>query len=52
MQDYFEAEMCCYGVEELCLNPLNLYTAKPKPKTNKDLTNLRCLNNLDDNPKG
>ena len=52
MQDYFEAEMCCYGVKDLCLDSINLYSAKPVPKTNKDVTSLRCLNSQENNPKG
>jgi len=51
LEDYFEAEMCCYGVKELCLNPNNLYTAKPTPKTNKK-PNLVCSNTPENNPKG
>lgn len=52
MKDYFEAEMCCKGVRELCSNELNLYSAKPLPKTGKDLSNLKCYNDLDNNPPG
>ena len=52
MKDYFEAEMCCRGVTELCSNQRNLYSARPLPNTGKDLTSLRCNNNPDDNPPG
>ena len=52
MQDYFTAEMCCYGVKELCPNPLHWYTTKPLPKTDKDLNNIRCSNSPKNNPHG
>jgi len=35
MQDYFEAEMCCYGVEAICNKKTNFYKALPTPRTNK-----------------
>jgi len=37
LQDYFEAEMCCAGVDSLCTNPNNLYKARPIPKANSPL---------------
>ena len=52
MKDYFEAEMCCYGVKELCSNPSNLYSSNPKPKTSKENVNLVCKNTPENNPKG
>ena len=52
MKDYFEAEMCCRGVTELCNNQRNLYSARPLPNTGKDLTSLRCNNNPENNPPG
>jgi hypothetical protein len=52
MKDYFELEMCCKGVTELCENQKYLYSARPLPKTGKDLSKLRCNNNPDNNPPG
>lgn len=54
MQDYFEAEMCCYGVEELCTDSTNLYTARPLPQTETDIdiNDIRCFNTPKDNPTG
>ncbi|MEK6907495.1 MAG: PKD domain-containing protein [Nanoarchaeota archaeon] len=52
MKDYFELEMCCKGVKELCSNPQNLYSSNPLPKIGKDLSSLRCNNNPDNNPPG
>ncbi len=51
IQDYFEAEMCCRGVEDLCSNKDNLYKAKPIPNTNNTL-NLKCSNSPSNNPPG
>ena len=42
MQDYFEAEMCCYGVDQICTKPSNLYTANPKPRTETNPSNIQC----------
>ena len=42
MQDYLEAEMCCYGVDAICTNPGNLYTANPIPKTKTSPVNIQC----------
>jgi len=44
MQDYLEAEMCCYGVESICSKPVNYYTAKPLPKTSKqqNIQDIQC----------
>ena len=52
MKDYLEVEMCCKGVEQLCNNEKNLYSARPLPKTNKDLSDLRCKNDPNNNPPG
>jgi hypothetical protein len=52
MKDYLEAEMCCKGVKELCGNPINFYTAKPLPRTGKDLSKLKCYNTQDNSPPG
>jgi len=52
MKDYLEAEMCCKGVKELCSNEENLYTARPLPRTGKDLSKLKCNNNPNYNPPG
>ncbi len=52
MKDYFELEMCCRGVLELCSNQKYLYSARPLPKTGKDLSDLRCPNTPDNNPPG
>ena len=55
MQDYFEAEMCCYGVKELCSNNLNLYSAEPLPRTETTqilTNNLKCFNNPKNNIPG
>jgi len=44
MQDYLEAEMCCYGVESICTKPSNLYTRNPLPRTSKqqNIQQLEC----------
>ncbi len=42
MQDYFEAEMCCYGVDELCVNPANYFKAKPFPNSDIQFDFLNC----------
>ena len=44
MQDYFEAEMCCYAVESICTKPANFYKAKPLPRTQKqqNVQNIFC----------
>jgi len=42
MQDYFEAEMCCYGVEGLCENEANFFKAEPFPKSNIKFDILNC----------
>lgn len=42
MNDYFEAEMCCYGEETLCMNPSNLFKPKPMPNSRFDLSDMRC----------
>ena len=54
MKGYFEAEMCCSGVEELCGNKNNLYTLKPTPNSNTkiDFRKLKCKNTPDNNPPG
>ena len=52
MKDYFEVEMCCKGVSELCSNEKNLYSSRPLPKTGKDLSQLRCINDPKNNPPG
>jgi len=43
MQDYFEAEMCCFGVESLCPDKKFLYKALPVPKSEKEIDELRCF---------
>ncbi|MCD4666363.1 PKD domain-containing protein [archaeon] len=45
MQDYFEAEMCCFGSEDICRDPSNYNTANPLPKTDTDLSSLECQGN-------
>ena len=54
MQDYFEGEMCCYAVESLCNNPLNLYTARPIPNSDAllDTKNMACPNTPSNNKVG
>ena len=52
MKDYFESEMCCKGVSELCTNEKNLYTSKPFLTTTRDLSVLECENNPENNPPG
>src|SRR3989344_4663110 len=52
MQDYFEAEMCCRGVTELCTNKNYLYTSNPKPSTEVNLNDLKCYNTPSNNPPG
>ncbi|MEK6835753.1 MAG: dockerin type I domain-containing protein [Nanoarchaeota archaeon] len=55
MQGYFEAEMCCRGVTELCNSYTDLYSARPIPNTkttNILANNLRCPNTPNDNPPG
>jgi hypothetical protein len=42
MQGYFEAEMCCYGVEELCNDKKYLFKPLPAPETSTDLKGLKC----------
>lgn len=42
LNDYFEAEMCCYGESYLCRDPKNLFKAKPLPNTRFDLSKIRC----------
>ncbi len=42
MQDYFYSEMCCYGVRELCPEQYPLYTPRPLPITDTDLSLLQC----------
>lgn len=42
LQGYFEAEMCCYGVEDLCGNKNYLYKPLPVPETSVELKGLRC----------
>jgi len=42
MQDYFYSEMCCYGVRELCPEQYPLYTSRPLPITDTDLSLLQC----------
>ena len=42
MQDYFEAEMCCYAVEELCANPNNFLKALPFPGSDTSYEFLNC----------
>jgi len=52
MQDYFEAEMCCGGIDVLCNNPSNLYKAKPIPNTESPFNlqkDLRCGASSSDN---
>ncbi len=54
MQNYFESEMCCYAVEGLCSNPLNLYTARPIPNALSllDLNKMLCPNTPSSNKVG
>jgi len=52
MKDYLEVEMCCRGVEQLCNSEQNLYSAKPLPKAGKDLSELKCKNDPNNNPPG
>ncbi|MBI4159388.1 PKD domain-containing protein [Candidatus Woesearchaeota archaeon] len=42
MQDYFYSEMCCYGVRELCPEQYPLYSPRPLPITDTDLSLLQC----------
>ncbi|MFH1209590.1 MAG: hypothetical protein V1663_02265 [archaeon] len=54
MQDYFEGEMCCYGVSEICENPLNYFTARPIPNSRAmlDIKKIRCYNSPESNKVG
>ena len=54
MKDYFEAEMCCAGVDSLCSNSKNLYTLRPIPNSNPkiDFKKLQCKNTPNNNPPG
>ena len=51
MKGYYDAEMCCKGVKELCPSQNYLYRAEPLPQ---DLKNrgLRCPNTPENNPPG
>lgn len=52
MQDYFEAEMCCAGVNSICGDENNLYTSNPIPNTEENLSNIQCFNTKLNNPSG
>ncbi|HLC63451.1 MAG TPA: hypothetical protein VJJ21_03965 [Candidatus Nanoarchaeia archaeon] len=54
MQDYFEAEMCCYGVESICNSPGNFYKAKPLPRTQKqeNIQQIQCKTTEDNRVLG
>ena len=52
MQDYFEAEMCCRGVDGICSNKDYLYTSNPIPNTEENLDSLKCYNSPYNNPPG
>ncbi|MBS3107777.1 hypothetical protein J4468_02570 [Candidatus Woesearchaeota archaeon] len=46
MQDYFTAEMCCYGVASLCDNPADFYTLNPLPDVRRTLPkDMNCYYN-------
>ena len=51
MQDYFDAEMCCKGVSELCPKESYLYTPNPLPNNLKN-NGLKCSNTPENNPNG
>jgi len=42
MQDYFEAEMCCYGAKSFCVDENNFYKALPFPISNIKFNFLNC----------
>jgi hypothetical protein len=52
MNDYFEAEMCCYGEESLCSSQQYLYKAKPVPVTRFPTNDFRCYNTKNSRDKG
>src|SRR3989344_507528 len=49
MQGYFDAEMCCKGVEALCPQQSYLYTSQPLPEY---LKGVKCSNTPENNPNG
>ena len=49
LKDYFDAEMCCKGVDALCPKEDYLYTPNPLPDY---LRGVRCSNTPDNNPNG
>ena len=51
MKDYYDAEMCCKGVKELCPSEDYLYKALPLPP-NLQNKRLKCADTLDDAPYG
>lgn len=51
MEGYFDAEMCCKGVDALCPSENYLYKAEPLPSWLKG-KGLKCSNTPEDNPNG
>ena len=49
MKDYFDAEMCCKGVEALCPSASYLYTPQPLPEY---LKGVKCPNTPENSPNG
>jgi len=49
MDGYFDAEMCCKGVDALCPSESYLYTPQPLPEY---LRGVKCSNTPDNNPNG
>jgi hypothetical protein len=49
VEGYFDAEMCCKGVDALCPDESYLYTSQPLPEY---LRGVQCSNTPDNNPNG